>query len=74
MITLEAQFNQEVINELLLESTFPTDNILDQDNLVSLQFKEIDIENKLEQEKHAIQLFQGNGITHSELRIEYFNS
>ena len=69
--TLESQFNQQVINELLLESTLAkSTDILDQKNLVGLQFREIDLENKMEIEKHAIELFQSNGITYPEFRME----
>jgi len=69
--TLEAQFNQHIINELLLESTLATStDILDQKNLVHLQFREIDIENKMEMEKHTIELFKSNGIIYSEFRSE----
>ena len=64
---LEAQWDQYVINELLLESTFG-DNVLDEENMVYLQFAEIDIQNKIEQQKHAIELFQTNGITFDEFR------
>lgn len=65
--SLEAQWDHEIISELLLESTFG-DDVLEKDNMVHLSFNEIDIQNKMEQEEHAIKLFEGNAITHDELR------
>lgn len=66
---LECQWNQYVISELLLESTFG-DDVLEEENFVFLKFVEIDIENKMEQEKHAIELFKANGLTFDEFRAE----
>jgi ribosomal protein S27AE len=66
---LEAQWDYEVINELLLESTFGED-ILEESNRVHLKFAEIDIQNKMEQEKHASEMFKANGITWNEFRNE----
>lgn len=67
--SLEAQWNHEVIKELLLESTFDEELISKQD-LVKLQFHEIDLINKLDAEKHAVELFKQNAITWDELRAE----
>lgn len=64
---LEAQWDHFVISELLLESTFG-DRVLEEDSMVHLQFAEIDIQNKMDIEKHAIELFQANGITYDEFR------
>jgi len=66
---LEAQWDHEVISELLLESTFG-DRVLDEEFMVHLQFKEIDLQNKMESEKHSVELFEGNAITWDELRAE----
>jgi hypothetical protein len=67
--SLEAQFMQEVISELLLESTFiDRMDVLDEQNITYLQFHEIDIENRIEQEKHSIEVFKANGLTYSEFR------
>lgn len=65
---LEAQWDQKVIKELLLEGPFG-DEALVEENTVKLLFNEIDIENKIEQQKHAIELFKNNGISHSEFRV-----
>ena len=66
---LEAQWDHEVVAELLEESTFG-ETVLDEENLVHLRFAEIDIQNKMEQEAHALQLFEKNAITYDELRAE----
>ena len=64
---LEAQWNQHVVSELLLESTFSLD-VLAGENMVYLQFAEIDIQNKIEQEEHNVELFKNNGLTYNEFR------
>jgi len=67
--SVESQFNQEVIAELLMETPLQIESdVLDPENMVYLQFKEIDIENRMEQEKHAIELFKSYGITYAEYR------
>ena len=63
----EAQWDQHVIRELLLESTFG-DLVLEDDNMVHLQFAEIDLQNKIDHEKHAAEMFKANGITYGEFR------
>lgn len=65
--TIEEQFFNEVISELLLESTFSFDSLATP-NLVKLQYREIDIENRIETEKHAAEMFKANGITYQEFR------
>jgi hypothetical protein len=65
--SLEDQFYQYVLSELLLESTFPID-VLEEKNIVWLRFEEIDIESKIKQEEHAKDLFKASGITLSEFR------
>ncbi len=67
--SFEAQIDQEMISELLEESTF-TDDVLSSANMVHAVFKEIDIENKIEHEKHSLELFKGNALTYAELRAE----
>lgn len=67
---LEEQWSQYVITELLLESTFDDINILDDNDKVSLSFYEIDLMNKIDKEKHAIELFKANGLTFDEFRTE----
>lgn len=64
---LEVQWDHKIINELLLESTFGVD-VLEEDNAVHIVFSEIDIQNKMEQEKHAAELFVKNGLTWDEFR------
>jgi len=65
--TFEAQWDQEVISELLLESTFG-DDVLEEIHMVHLNFAEIDIANRMDIEKHLIELFEANGITYDEFR------
>lgn len=67
---LEEQWSQYVIVELLLESTFDDINILDDNDKVNLSFYEIDLMNKIDKEKHAIELFKANGLTFDEFRTE----
>lgn len=65
--SFEAQFNHFVIQELLLESTF-RDNVLDEENIVDLCFREIDIDKQIKVETHAADLFAKNATTWDELR------
>ena len=63
-----AQFYLYVIQELMEESTFPKSTLYDEENKVTLKFKEIDIEAKLAKENHYADLFLKNLITHVEAR------
>jgi hypothetical protein len=63
------QFYAEVIRELLLESTFPPSTLWEEENRVSLQFKEIDIEARQAIENHYADLYDKNLITHDEARL-----
>jgi hypothetical protein len=65
--SFESQWDLEVINELLLESTFGTE-VLEEENRVHLIFAEIDIQNQMEQQKHASELFRAQGLTYAEYR------
>lgn len=65
----EAQWDQHIIRELLLESTFG-EMVLEEENMVHLQFAEIDLQNKIETEKHAAEMFKANGLTWDEFRGE----
>lgn len=68
--SLESQWDQEVIREILLEGPLDAKmDVLAEENMVHLVFNEIDVDNKMEQEKHALELFKGYGITLSELRL-----
>lgn len=67
--SLEEQFVQEIISELLLESRFTFD-VLHSRHMVKLQFREIDLENRIEREEHAAEMFKTNGLTYSEFRAE----
>jgi hypothetical protein len=64
---LEAQWDQEVGKELMLESTFGEKALIAQ-NFPKLRFAEIDIENRIKQDEHALDLFKGYAITFQELR------
>lgn len=63
-------FQEFVIKELLLESTFPNGTVLDDKNLVELKFAEIDFEARQAKENHAVDIFGKNAITHPEMRME----
>ena len=65
----EEFFNEYVLKELLLESTFP--DPLNEENIVRIKFHEIDLDAKIKVQNHAIQAFSGHAITHSEMRREF---
>lgn len=67
---LETFIHEYVVKELLLESTFDSKDLFEEDNLVHLRFLEIDIENRMKIENQVIQLFDNNAITHTEMRRE----
>jgi hypothetical protein len=67
--SFEVQFEQSVISQLLLESRF-TGDVLAEETMVRLRFKEIDIANKIEHEKHTLELWQEHGLTYAEFRAE----
>jgi hypothetical protein len=64
--TWELAVNEYIIKELLLESTFG--DPIDDENIVTLKFNEIDVEAKIKVESHAIDSFGGHAITQTELR------
>ena len=64
---MEIFVNEHIINELLLESTFG-DSVLDEENLVYLKFKEIDVDAQIKRETHAADQFNKDIITHDEAR------
>jgi len=64
---MEAFVNQHLINELLLESTFG-DEVLDDENIVKVKFKEIDIDAQIKKETHLADQFNKDMITHDEGR------
>lgn len=65
--SFEAQFNLYVINELLEESTFGAEVLLPE-NLVKIEFREVDIDKQIKMETHAMDMFLKDGITWDELR------
>lgn len=65
---MEMQFNEFIIKELLLESTFG-DEVLNEEHLVQLKFHEIDIDKRIKLETHAADMYMKHGTTHDELRI-----
>lgn len=64
----EAQFDFQIIRELLLEGQFDSD-ILDPQNTVHLQFKEIDIDRQIAYENHQAQMYTQHAISEDELRV-----
>lgn len=65
----EEFFNEYIIKELLLESTF--EDPLSEENIVKIKFNEIDLDAKIKVQNHAIQSFSGHAITHTEMRREF---
>lgn len=63
----ECQLTEQVINELLLESTFGPD-VLDEKNRVWIKFKEIDIDAQIKKENHFADQFTKNVVTWDEAR------
>ena len=62
------QFEANIIEELMLESTFSNGTIFDDENEVYLRFNEIDLEARQAKENHLVDIFLKNAITHDELR------
>lgn len=65
---IEYFFNELIIAELLLESTFG-DDVLDEDNRVWLKFKEIDIDAQIKKEAHMADQFAKNLVSQDEARL-----
>ena len=66
---VESQFNELIIKELLLESTF-ADLVNDPDSMVYLKFKEIDVEYIIKKENHTAQMYSQHMVTHKEARSD----
>lgn len=62
------QFKRMIITELMLQSPFSMEEILDPENNVTLKFEEVDIEWKVRTENHAADLFQKGVKTIDEVR------
>lgn len=60
------QFKDEIINELLLEGGF--NPIVSEDDIVELEFNEINLDTKVKMENHELNKFEKNAITFEELR------
>ena len=67
-INFAIQFQHEVITELLLEGGF--NPIINEADIVSLSFNEINLDTKVKTENHIINKFQTNAITFEEMRNE----
>ena len=65
---MENFVNEHMINELLLESTFG-DDVLDEENIVRMRFKEIDIDAQIKKETHAADQFNKDIVTWDEARM-----
>lgn len=65
---VECQFDTYIIRELLLESTFPEDEVLMPENMVHFVFREIDMNYLIKKEEHASQMFNTHGLTQGEFR------
>lgn len=68
---ISAQFKDEILDEMMLQSSFEA--IFDEDNEVHLQFEEIDIEWKIRQENHEADLYSKGVKTIHETRNKMGN-
>ena len=66
--SIEPWLNMFLLDPLLMEGGYDWDFSND-DNRATLEFQEIDIDRKIRTEVHNMMLFQGNAITHDELRL-----
>jgi hypothetical protein len=64
----EAQWDQLISQELMLEAPQFGDEIFADDEFPELEFNEIDIDNRIERDKHALEMFKGFALTYPELR------
>lgn len=64
-----ALFFSEIITELLAESDFSVSDLYSIENIVTLKFKEIDIETQMAKENHLTDLYLKNVLTHDEVRL-----
>jgi hypothetical protein len=65
---IEQYVNSKIIYELLLEGGY--DPLVNVNDVVQFQFREIDLEAKMAEQNHIVQLFTQNAITHEEMRLK----
>ena len=67
---IQDTINTDLIPDILLENGYTLDQLFDEGGelIVTIQFKEVQVEKQLQSDNHYLQLFQGNGITFDELR------
>lgn len=61
---------QKLLIELLQEGGAPLDWILKEENIPSIEFYEVDLDNKIKQENHYLNQFSQGAITRTELRAD----
>lgn len=66
--SIEDQFNQMVIDDLLVDSPWGYSGLLEE-NKVMIKFKEIDIDYQIKMEAHSADQFNKNAITFDEMRL-----
>lgn len=64
---IEDSLNSKLIYELLLEGGF--DALVKPEDAVDLKFREIDLQAKMAEQNHIVQLFTQNAITHEQMRL-----
>jgi hypothetical protein len=64
---IEENINSKIIYELLLEGGY--DPLLDINDVVEFKFREIDLQAKMAEQNHIVQLFTQNAITHEQMRL-----
>jgi hypothetical protein len=63
---LEAFIDDHMLNEILMEGGF--DSVINADDAVSFQFKEIDFDSLIKKENQAVFLYEHNAISEDEMR------
>jgi hypothetical protein len=64
---IEENINSKIIYELLLEGGY--DPLINVDDVVEFKFREIDLQAKMAEQNHIVQLFTQNAITHEQMRL-----
>lgn len=64
---IEESINSNIMYELLLEGGF--DPLVKPEDAVGFKFREIDLQAKMAEQNHLVQLFTQNAITHEQLRL-----
>ena len=64
---IEENINSKILYEILLEGGY--DPLLNPNDIVEFKFREIDLQAKMAEENHILQMFSQNAITHEQMRL-----